>query len=125
MSLRIAFGIAACGALGALCRWGVTLASARWFAGSFPVGTLVANALGCLLLGVLTGISVEILPPDLRIPLSTGFLGSFTTFSTFSVESVRLAEQGQPLLAGAYLFASVGVGLGCATAGLVWGRSFA
>lgn len=123
MSVSTALGVALMGALGALSRWGVGLATAALVPSTFPVGTLVANLLGCLVLGTVTGLSADTLPASVRVPLATGFLGSFTTFSTFSVESVKLAEQGAWGLFAANVLGSVGLGLFGALAGLTLGRS--
>jgi CrcB protein len=113
-----ALGVALCGALGALCRWGLGLAVGKL--GAFPAGTLAANLLGCLLLGLLTGLGAEreLVPAPLRLPLATGFLGSFTTFSTFSVETVQLAQRGHSALAVANVLVSIVGGLGGAVLGL-------
>lgn len=121
--MPVALGVALMGALGALSRWGLGALVNRFVTGPFPAGTFVANALGCLLLGLVTGLSSELLPSHLRIPLATGFLGSFTTFSTFSVESVKLAEQGAWALAALNVLGSVVVGLLGAGAGLWLSRS--
>ncbi len=116
--LQQVLGVALCGAAGALCRWGLGTVVGKL--GGFPAGTLAANLLGCLLLGLLTGLAAEraVVPPALRTPLATGFLGSFTTFSTFSVETVQLAEAGQTLLAGMNVLVSIVGGLVGAALGL-------
>lgn len=63
---------------------------------SFPLGTLVINVTGSLLLGVVTGLALaNALPAEWRLILGTGFLGGYTTFSTASFETVRLAQQGR------------------------------
>ena len=110
------------GGLGALSRWGLGALVSRFVSGSFPAGTFLANALGCLVLGVVTGWSADALPEHLRVPLATGFLGSFTTFSTFSVESVKLLEQGAWGLAAANVVGSILVGLSGAGLGVWVGR---
>jgi len=115
--------VAGMGALGALARWGLGKLVNQAIPGALPFGTLAANALGCLLLGVVTGLSTALLPAHLRVPVATGFLGSFTTFSTFSVESVKLAEQGNLGLAAANVFGSLFVGLLFAAIGLSLGRA--
>lgn len=116
--------VAGCGALGALSRWALGAAVQAAVGGRFPWGTLAANVLGCFVLGLVTGIglSSDRLPPSVRTPLATGFLGSFTTFSTFSVETVRLVEQGAWPLAAVNVGGSLVVGLGAALAGLAVGR---
>ena len=87
-------GIGLCGALGAMLRYGVAL----WIPpGRIPWGTLAVNVVGSFLLGLLVALSLEghLVPRAWRLPLTTGFLGAFTTFSTFSVETVRLLQQGE------------------------------
>jgi CrcB protein len=123
LTFPVVLGVAGMGAAGALSRWAVGMLVSRAVPGAFPWGTLAANALGCLLLGVVTGLSAELLPAHLRVPIATGFLGSFTTFSTFSVESVKLAEQGAWGLLAANVLGSVVVGLLGAGAGLYLGRA--
>jgi CrcB protein len=87
--------------------------------GLFPWGTLVVNVSGCLVLGVLTGLTLHHhLDPTARTVLGTGGLGAYTTFSTFTFETVRLAEEGavdDALRNGAGSFL---VGLAAAAAGL-------
>jgi CrcB protein len=79
---------------------------------SFPFGTLVVNVLGCLLIGVVYGISDRgQLSPEVRLFLATGILGGFTTFSAFSNETVAMLRDGQFGFAGAYIFASIGIGI--------------
>ena len=90
----IAIGFA--GALGALARYGVSLAALRWLGEDFPYGTLCVNLAGCFLLGVLAELTMEDagLAPQTRAILGTGFLGAFTTFSTFGVETYRAMQVG-------------------------------
>ncbi|MGW1468381.1 fluoride efflux transporter FluC [Streptomyces sp. NPDC002308] len=75
----------------------------------FPWGTFAVNAAGSLLLGVLTGAAVS--EPTYAL-LGTGLCGALTTYSTFSYETLRLAETGRAFLAGANVVASVLMGLG-------------
>lgn len=92
--LLIAIGFA--GALGALARYGVSLAALRWLGEDFPYGTLFVNLTGCFLLGVIAEFTMEDagLAPQTRAILGTGFLGAFTTFSTFGVETYRAVQAG-------------------------------
>lgn len=93
---------------------------------AFPWGTFAANMLGCLVLGALTGAAVRGAAPDsVRLLVGTGLCGALTTYSTFSYETVRLAESGARLLAVANVAASVSAGLvalaaGTAAAGALW-----
>ncbi len=127
--MRILLAVAVFGALGASARYGVGLWMTRLTGtGSVfgvPAGTLVVNVLGSLILGLLTALTLrsDALSPTWRFALGTGFLGSFTTFSTFSVETVRMLEQGDGRGALANLALQLGVGLAAAVAGLALGRS--
>ena len=94
-------------------------------ASAFPWGTLVVNLSGAFLLGVLTTVIVDraALPAELRGPVLIGFIGAYTTFSTFMLESWRLVEAGSYGLAVVNLAGSVGLGLAAVFAGLVIGRA--
>ena len=87
--------------------------------GVFPWGTFVVNASGCLVLGGLTGLGLyHGLGATTRTVVGTGGLGAYTTFSTFTFETVRLAETGALRSAFRYVAASMIVGLAAAAAGL-------
>jgi CrcB protein len=100
-------------------------------AGTFPLGTLVVNVTGSLLLGALMeyALSTPAISRDMRALLTTGFCGGYTTFSAFSYETVRLAQEGDYRRAGLYVVLSVLGSLAAAFAGfalarevLVWRR---
>jgi fluoride exporter len=93
--------------------------------GGFPWGTLVVNATGSFVLGLLFAATTEraILPAELRGPLMIGFIGAYTTFSTFMLESWGLIESGSYGPAIANLGGSVAVGLTAVAAGLILGRA--
>ncbi|WP_405546740.1 fluoride efflux transporter CrcB [Streptomyces phaeochromogenes] len=85
----------------------------------FPWGTFAVNVVGCLILGMLTGAAVAgAASSHLQLLLGTGLCGALTTYSTFSFETLRLAEDGARLHAAANVIASVVVGLGAAFAGV-------
>lgn len=87
--------------------------------GAFPWGTFVVNVSGCLGLGILTGLGLyHGLDATTRTVLGTGGLGAYTTFSTFTFETVRLAEEGASNEALRNVAASFLVGLAAASAGL-------
>lgn len=89
------------------------------FARVFPLSTLVVNLAGSLLLGLLVGLAGRVeLPTGLVAVVGGGLLGSFTTFSTFALESVRLLEAGALARALLYVALSLGGGLLAAAAGL-------
>ena len=108
------------GALGSVARYGVGVAAARMFGLGFPWGTLIVNVLGGLAMGVLF---VRIGPEDetLRLLLGVGLLGGFTTFSAFSLESLRLIQQG-PGSAALYMAASLALSVGACWLGYWLGR---
>ncbi len=112
--------IAAGGALGAMARHGVSLTATRLLGERFPWGTFAANALGSFVLGVLLQwfLQREVGSPGMRLMFTTGFLGAFTTFSTYSVQSVRLFEEGELGLGLANVLGNVVVGLGLAALGI-------
>ncbi len=116
--------IALGGALGALARHGTGALCERWFDPSLPWGTFTVNALGSFLLGLLveTIAGNESIDPGLQAMLATGLLGAFTTFSTFSVQSVRLMERGDYGWAAANVLGNVVVGLSLAALGVAAAR---
>ena len=112
-------GIAAVSAgavVGSLLRWGAGLwLNARW--AGFPLGTLFVNCVGGLLIGAVL-FWLEHAPNELwRLLLVTGLLGGFTTFSSFSVESLIMLQRGQFLLALGHTLAHVIGSLACAAIG--------
>jgi CrcB protein len=98
------------GFAGSVARYGISILGTR-FGSSFPAGTLAVNLLGCLAVGGLLPF-LEAIPERGRLFLVTGFLGGFTTFSAFGLETQALVQRGQAGLAAAYVAASVGLGLG-------------
>lgn len=92
--------------------------------GSFPVGTMLVNITGSLLLGFLIRWLLEVpsVSPELRTMLTTGFCGGYTTFSTFSHDTVALIEQGDWRRAALYMALSVGVSLLAVVAGMMLAR---
>lgn len=94
---------------------------------AFPVGTLAVNVTGAFLLGFLTrhfslGAGTS---PETRALLTVGFCGGYTTFSTFSVETLQLLEQGSWGKGGAYVVASVTLSLAAAVGGVMLARALA
>jgi CrcB protein len=87
---------------------------------ALPLGTLVANVLGCGIAGAVIGLLTArpALDPSLRPLLIAGFLGGLTTFSTFALEVLGMLESGRPLLAGGTIALHVGVSLAAAVLGL-------
>lgn len=126
MSVTIA-AIAAGGALGAVSRYGVSLAAGHLIGHGFPWGTLIVNVAGSFLIGILIAVFVHFWQPPnvLRLFFVTGYLGGFTTFSTFSLDIVTLYERGEMLSAALYGTASVALSIGALFAGMALTRIFA
>lgn len=117
--------IAGFGAAGAVSRYAIDTWLLEIAPGRFPWGTLTVNVLGSFLLGVLIALTTErlVLDDNWRIALGVGFLGSFTTFSTYAYQSIHLAEDSEWLLSFANVFGMVTIGLAAALAGLALGRA--
>ena len=125
MTLRSVLAVGAGGFLGAIARYLLGLWVDARLGSHFPYATLAINVSGSFALGLLAGaLEFSSLPPELRLALGVGFLGAYTTFSTFTYETVTLVENGAPGLALAYVAASLLVGLLAAVGGLALGRSF-
>jgi len=118
--------IAAGGAAGAALRWLVAGAVQRATGGAFPWGTFVVNALGSFLLGFLFIWLLERSSTGglVRLAITVGFLGAFTTFSTFSYESLHLLREGAFGLAAANVLGQVAVCLALAWLGVQLARAF-
>lgn len=115
-----AAAVALGGAAGALARWGVSSGVHRWLGRDFPWGTLTVNVLGSFAMGLLAVVLVERLAvgPAWRAGLLVGFLGAFTTFSTFAVETVGLSGEGLGIRAAVNIFVSVAACLLAALVGM-------
>jgi CrcB protein len=120
--LYIALG----GAAGSLLRYSLGGAVQRVSAGGFPIGTLFVNVSGCFIIGVLVRQFMNMqLSPELRALLIVGFCGGFTTFSTFSAETVGLVEGGEYSRAVSYVLLSLGLCLTATLAGMTTMRMIA
>lgn len=105
------------GGLGTALRYAIAVGAARWLGLGFPWGTLAVNVIGSFLLGVVMEVAGtrEIAGVQAKLVLGAGVLGGFTTYSSFNLETIRLAEQGAYGRAGAYVLATL---LGCLLAGV-------
>jgi CrcB protein len=111
------------GAAGAVARYGVSLLAVRLLGDRFAFGTLAVNVLGCLLLGALLEAErhTPLVTHPLRLLLAVGFLGAFTTFSTFGWETFRYLQDGAANLAALNVAANLVLGLLAVWAG--WGMA--
>ena len=107
------------GGIGAATRYGTTLLTGKWFGSGFPWGTLVVNLSGCLMIGIILGLSEKssLILPSTRLFLVTGFLGGLTTFSSYALESI-LAFRSSTFLALANIVANNLVGLALVVFGI-------
>jgi len=123
--VRTLVGIMIAGSLGAAARYGVDGVVSEHLGGAFPWGTLVVNISASLLLGMIFTLTTERLAidPSTRFALTTGFIGSYSTFSTLMLESARLAESGSYGLALLNAGGSVVAGLLAVGAGIFIGRA--
>ncbi|GAA4029755.1 fluoride efflux transporter CrcB [Sphingomonas rosea] len=105
-------------------RHGANRLGATLFGTGFPVATLTVNVVGSLVMGLLAGLFAESAPvsQQVRLFLTTGVLGGFTTFSAFSLDALTLWERGQPLVAAGYVVGSVVLSLGAVALGYALGR---
>lgn len=119
--MRVYFFIALAGAFGAMARFGMINAVHHWLSRGFPYGTLVVNVLGSALMGFLgVWLTMKLhLAPEYRIAILTGFLGAFTTMSTFSIDSLTLIQRNEWLLAGLYILGTVALCLVAARGGML------
>ena len=123
ITLEGAAAVATGAALGAVCRWLLTVGLGSM--GGLAAGTLAANLVGCFAAGILAGcFAVFPVNDALRLLLVTGFLGGLTTFSTFSTESVGFLLDGAWSRWGRHLLFHVVGGLAAATAGILLTRLF-
>lgn len=120
--LAVALG----GALGSALRYLVSAWALRLFGAAFPVGTLVVNVVGSFLLALLVPLAADGagLSPALRLALTTGFCGGFTTYSTFNLEALTLFEKGSWGMATMYVALTLVACFGAGVLGLWLGRAW-
>jgi CrcB protein len=120
---HLLFWLAVIGALGTLSRYWLDGLVLRWTGEKFPWGILVVNALGCFLFGVVYPLAEErlLISGETRFIILTGFMGSFTTFSTFTFQTAEFMRDAQWLMAGVNIISQIVLGLICMFAGLAIG----
>lgn len=112
------------GMAGAIARYVFAIAVDRMWLGSFPLATFLINVIGSFAFGLVVALGLEraTIGPDMRLALTTGFLGAFTTFSTFEFETNRLLVAGSWLTAALYVALSLIAGLAAVQIGAAIGR---
>ena len=98
------------GAIGSMARFGVGSLVGRFLPMSFPLATLIVNIVGSVAMGLFVGMMARLLPAwqvEARLFVAVGVLGGFTTFSSFSLDTIALVERGELLQAGLYVLLSV------------------
>jgi len=109
------------GFIGSVVRYYAHQFALKYFPSLFPYGTFAVNVIGCFLIGIIYGLTDRgnILTPEWRLFLATGFCGGFTTFSAFSLESINLIREGQLLTLFVYVAASVIIGIAATYFGML------
>lgn len=113
-NLRYPIAISLGAIAGALSRYYITLWFAERFGISFPYGTFFINLSGCLIMGFFTTLAVEkmaIISPEIRLMVATGFLGAYTTFSTYGLDTINLLRSRSFFLAVSYWAGSAVLGI--------------
>ena len=112
------------GAFGTVSRYLLSGLTHRFLGHGFPYGTLVVNTIGCLLIGFLVTLidRQRLLTPEQKLFCLVGFLGAFTTFSTFMLETVELTKDGHFWIAAGNVLASVLFGLIAIRVGIILGN---
>jgi fluoride exporter len=118
-NLRAPIGISLGAIAGALSRYYLTLWATHQFGTAFPYATFIINLSGCFCMGLIATLATNptLISPELRLLLTTGFLGAYTTFSTYGLDTITLAQNQRPIRAlvywaGSAMFGAVAVVLG-------------
>ena len=114
--------VAVGGAIGSVLRYGTGVFVGSLWRNSFPLGTLLINIVGSLVMGLFIGLMARLLPTwqsDARLFFAVGVLGGFTTFSSFSLDAISMIERGDVLLATLYVVLSVAIAVPALYIGLI------
>jgi len=125
LNIQLILAVALGGALGSVTRYLVGIGSGKLFGFAFPWGTLIINVTGSFLMGAFAGLFAQRwdLPQVVRVFLTVGICGGYTTFSTFSLDAFYLIERGQSLASAIYMIASVVLSVGALIAAMQLARA--
>ena len=126
-NLRTPIAISLGAIVGALSRYYLTLWFTNRFGSGFPYGTFFINISGCLAMGFFATLAMEktvLISPEIKLIVATGFLGAYTTFSTFGLDTVGLLQRGNWLAATGYFFGSTILGVISVQLGMIIARIF-
>lgn len=117
-------GIAIGGAIGSVLRYLIQMQCINWFGTKFPYGTMTVNTLGSLLIGFLSIVLLErfFVSVEIRFAILVGLLGGFTTFSTFSLETLSLIQQGSLFSAASNIIGNVALCIAACFLGVTLAR---
>ena len=119
------FWICIAGALGTAARYLIGLWAVRRFGPGFPYGTLIVNLAGCFLIAfVMEAAAARSWPETTRLAITVGFVGGFTTYSSFNFETTRLAQAGVLGAASVYVLVTLAGGLAAGLLGMLAARTF-
>jgi CrcB protein len=124
-SFPLVLMVAVAGAAGSLLRWGMAVVVQRAAGGGFPWGTYCVNILGCLAFGLVVALAEDKawIGPQARLVALTGFMGAFTTFSTFAYDSALFYREGMWVMLAANVIGQNVLGVACVLMGLKLGQS--
>ncbi len=110
------------GGIGSVCRYLSQQYVQNNYPASIPLGTLFVNITGCFIIGIVYALSEKgnLISPEVRVFLATGFCGGFTTYSSFAYENVSMVLEGEFYYTALYLLISVFIGFGAVHAGILF-----
>lgn len=125
MSFKLLPWIAGAGALGTVCRFGISALVQNYSHQRMPAGTLIVNVIGCFLFGLIFILAEEknLIPAHVKVVTLAGFMGAFTTFSTFGFETTALIHAGDWGYAALNVLAQNVTGILAVTGGILLGRA--
>lgn len=124
ISMKAILIVAIGSGLGGALRFGMQLLLQRFYPSVFPLGTLSVNIIGCFLIGIFFSLAEKgnVISPEMKLLLISGFCGGFTTFSAFSIDNISLLNSGRHLYFCLYMAGSVLIGIAATLLGMYLGQ---